>query len=292
VCSGLDSHLVPSGPGHDEHRAELLKLLNAIEITVWDRCELIDQLLRNSIVVLMRPRITVDILRVAARVMGTVNAAFSAKYGQALVEQLGTVLTQSADKACLASKGLDAAKMTARSREIYLRYGAQMLEMVQSFIKIDVLESKFAELAGPGAKAEMLRLQNDPDVKKFLTMARPAQLAHLAETISENLARFALIKRMRLLGPVNEFEVPNKELEDKNPSKGSAADAQRFMEKIKSAQLDRYLDLFVLFDAAKKEAVDRDLVLRNGGPVELFAGVDVDLADLCIPTQQPAPKKP
>jgi len=221
-----------------------------------------------------------------------VKAAFAAEYGQSLVEQLGAVLTQSSDKACLASKGIDAAKMTARGREIYLRYGAQMLEMVQSFIKIDVLESKFAELAGPGAKAEMLRLQNDPDVKKFLTMARPAQLAHLAETISENLARFALIKRMRLLGPVNEFEVPNKELEDKNPSKGSAADAQRFMEKIKSAQLDRYLDLFVLFDAAKKEAVDRDLVLRNGGPVELFAGVDVDLADLCIPTQQPAPKKP
>jgi hypothetical protein len=221
-----------------------------------------------------------------------VKAAFAAEYGQALVEQLGAVLTQSSDKACLASKGIDAAKMTARGREIYLRYGAQMLEMVQSFIKIEVLESKFAELAGPGAKAEMLRLQNDPDVKEFLAIARPAQLAHVAETISENLARFALIKRMRLLGPVNEFEVPNKELEDKNPTKGSDADAQRFMEKTKSAQLDRYLDLVVLFDAAKKEAFDRDLVLRNGGPVELFAGVDVDLADLCIPTQQPAPKNP
>jgi hypothetical protein len=221
-----------------------------------------------------------------------VKAAFAAEYGHALVEQLGTVLTQSADKACLASKGIDAAKMTARSHEIYLRYGAQMLEMVQSFIKIEVLESKFAALAGPGAQAEMLRLQNDTDVKKFLAIARPAQLAHVAETIAENLARFALIKRVRLLGAVNEFELPNKELEDKNPTKGSDADAQRFLEKIKSAQLHRYLDLVVLFGAAKKKAFDRDLVLRNGGPVQLFAGVDVDLADLCVPTQQPAPKTP
>src|SRR5262249_43928897 len=43
-----------------------------------------------------------------------VRAAFAAEYGQALVEQLGAVLIQSADKACLASKGIDAAKMTAR----------------------------------------------------------------------------------------------------------------------------------------------------------------------------------
>jgi hypothetical protein len=137
----------------------------------------------------------------------------------------------------------------------------------------------------------MLRLQSDADVKKLLAIGRPAQLARVARAISENLARFALIKRVRLKGALNEFEVPNKELESKNPTERSDADAQRFLEKSRSARVDRYLDLVSLLEAAKKEAGDRDMALRTG-PVQLFAGVDVELADLCNPTQQPAPKTP
>src|SRR5262245_39696419 len=56
--------------------------------------------------------------------------AFSSGYGVILATEFGAILRESADPACLAAKSIDPAQLSDRGKDILVRYGAQMIQVI------------------------------------------------------------------------------------------------------------------------------------------------------------------
>lgn len=124
-----------------------------------------------------------------------VSAAFAEPYGRLIVAEFAAVLGESADAACLQKKAIQKDQIAERARTILLRVGAQTFAMIAGAVDRPAFESSFAARmgAGAGAKAVLVRLRANPDVKKFIEIEQPAQRARVAEYVAVQLDRYALL---------------------------------------------------------------------------------------------------
>lgn len=207
--------------------------------------------------------------------------AFASNYGLAIVAEFGRILRASADAECLKSKALDAERLTERGRVTLLRHGARMLAIYGTLFDTARYEAVLAERAGPKAKAEILRLRADPEVKRLLALYEPAKLAAIVDNVAETIDRYALIARIRLARQLSPLATGNAELLGANPTDRSVEEVERFLKGRKSAALKRWLELEQASHDAATRSSDRDAIQRLG-PRQLAEGLDADLAELCI----------
>jgi hypothetical protein len=208
-----------------------------------------------------------------------VREAFAAPYGRALVAELGKSLRASADPACLQAKNLSAEQVTERGGVLIVTWGTRAMEQLASFFDAKAHEAKFTASAGADAVAELSRLRQDEDVKRYLVIERPWRLARVADFVMEQFDRYALLARLKL-APVSPLTGGNDALLRQNPTDAVETELDDFREKAKSEALERYLPL----EEASGEAVPAALKpeAARAGPATFMRGIEDDLAALCI----------
>ncbi len=214
------------------------------------------------------------------------NDAFAAPYGSALLKSFAVTVRQDGDAACLDAKALDDAALTARGRSLFLRYGMRMMKSLDEAFDRSACEAALAASVGPNAAAEVERLKRNPQVKMVLALERPIKLAKVADLVVEQYDRYLLIRRVKL-GAVP--TVAEMGIDKDNPSEsmraypGEAAQAAlfKFIAEHPSRQIARYYDLADAMQAARPKGVIPQLALKLG-PMSYFAGVESDLAELCV----------
>jgi hypothetical protein len=77
------------------------------------------------------------------------RTAFEQPYGKALVTEAAKVFRRSADPRCLAEKKLDEPQLEAKARELWVRYGARMMESYVGLVDLKKLEAAIEARAGP-----------------------------------------------------------------------------------------------------------------------------------------------
>src|SRR5262249_37765482 len=122
-----------------------------------------------------------------------VREAFATPYGRALTAELGKSLFKNADPACLQAKNLTAEPLTERGGELIAVWGVRAVETLGSFFDAKAHEAKFTASAGQNALAELARLRENADVKRYLEVERPWRLTKLADFIFEQFDRYLLI---------------------------------------------------------------------------------------------------
>ncbi len=204
-----------------------------------------------------------------------VRDAFASAYGQALTAELGNSLRKDADPACLKDKGLEAGQLEARGRDLLIKWGTKFSEGVAALSDMKVYAELFT------ATAELDRLKQNADVKRYLAISAPARQATLLDLILEHFERYVLINRVKLTA-VHPVGAGNQELLSKNPTGATEEAVDKFMASRKSAALDRFLDLSDQNAAAFTASMRKDQVIALDGAQQLFKGVEADLAELCI----------
>jgi hypothetical protein len=210
-----------------------------------------------------------------------VAAAFGTDYGRALVGELGEILVDSADTSCLQSRKLRAADLARGAGEIYQRYGTQMLEVSRAVLNVPAYEAALAARA-PTLHADVARLRGDPDVQKLLALEQPTRFSHIADLVVENLSRYLLLRRITLTKDVSGLARGDTSLTDRYVTEEAEEERYQFVADSKSPQLERYIALLKTLAEVRAAGLDQAAALRLG-PTRFFAGVEAELAALCVP---------
>jgi hypothetical protein len=211
----------------------------------------------------------------------TVEAAFSAPYGELLLKEFTSNLGDSADQGCLASKGLTKATLAAPARAILVRMGVQLYQKTTALMDPTVFKAKLDGLKGAGAHDELTRLLDDPDVRAFNELARPRSLANAANVILENMDRYLIVRRITLKRPLSPLATGNQALIDADPSDDIEDQLDDLVKDKDSPALNRYLDIMDATEEAFKKSVDPKVATRTG-PLQLLEGLDRELTAVCI----------
>src|SRR5262245_35810956 len=172
-----------------------------------------------------------------------VRDAFASGYGAILAAEFGVILRESADPACLAAKGIDPAQLSDRGKDILVRYGAQMIQVIVGTVDMARYEAILATKFGPNARGDIARLRNDPEVQKALSLGQPGKLAQIAGRVADFFSSFVLLSRIKLSRPFSPLHSGDEKVLNADPSGASAAAVRRFVAQSKSQQLARYVAL-------------------------------------------------
>lgn len=210
-----------------------------------------------------------------------VREALASPYGRAFLGELGKGLRAAADPACLQSKSLTADQLAGRGAELITAGAIRGMEKTMSFFDPKAYEEKFAASAGPKAKAEMAKLRETPDVKRYLALERPLRLTKILDTTFEQFDRSVLLSRLKL-GPISPLPSGNAQLLDMDPSEAAEAALKKFEKANKSASLRRYLVLAEKSSEAWKPSLTPELAAGIVLSKVFFGSIEDDLAALCI----------
>jgi hypothetical protein len=206
--------------------------------------------------------------------------AFASTYGQAFTDELGKALRNGADPACLVSKKLVEADLRQRGRDLMIRWGTRMLEQSASLIDAKAYEDKLAAAAGQNAPAELVRLKDDADVKRYREIERPIRLTALLDVVFEQFDHYATIARIKI-APISPLASGDDALLSKDPTEASEKELKEFAATHQSPALKRFLKLSEDAADATSAAIKTDQ-MPTAGPQAFFQGVETDLAELCV----------
>jgi tetratricopeptide (TPR) repeat protein len=205
--------------------------------------------------------------------------AFDAPYGRALLDELASVLWDSADKACVKERGLRQDAIRQRAAAFIPDRGQALLDRYHDGLDLQTVETRLLQRAGSNA-AELERLVNDPQLSPMRQAFRVAALNEAAAIVIEHFDRYALIHRplKRQVSPLatgdarllslSEVDTPETVL-----PKLSGAVPQADLDRIDLLQAEAVM---AIFDARKDLPADRP------NELEAFKGLETDLAALCI----------
>jgi hypothetical protein len=201
-----------------------------------------------------------------------VRDATASSYGKALIAELGKNLRSSADPACLSSKAIAADQLETRGLELMTKWGTRMMETSDSFVDKKVYAEKFA------GGAEMTKLRQDPNLKRFQVLAQPVRQGKILDQIFEQFDHYVTLKRIKLAS-VSPAATGNAALS--KPADEAEENLDKFIAANKSAAVKRYLALAEQDAAARKAALPKDPP-QQPVPVRFYQGVETDLEGLCI----------
>jgi len=205
--------------------------------------------------------------------------ALGTPYARALLAELGRSIGTSADPACLQSKNLGAAQLDERARDLIETWGTRGLTQVAALRDAKAHEAQFAASAGADVPAELKRLREHPDVKRYLAIERDWRLAKIVDFVLEQFDRYALVARLKLKS-VLPLASGNDALLRQNPIDSLADSLEAFRDKTKSGPLERYLELVDASAEAMKTTIKPEAAAT--ALLGFFRGVENDLAALCI----------
>ena len=201
-----------------------------------------------------------------------VREALASAYGKALIAELGKNLRADADPACLNSKGIAANQLEARGLELMTKWGTRMMETTDSFIDKTVYAEKFT------GGAEMAKLQQDSNVKRYHVLAQTVRQGKILDSIFEQFDRYMTLKRIKLAA-VSPAATGNAALSE--PADIAEEKLDKFTAANKSAAVKRYIALAGQDSAARAAAMRKEPSQRPM-PGIFYEGVEADLDALCI----------
>lgn len=207
--------------------------------------------------------------------------AFEADYGRKLVDNLAKILRESANPACVQERAIRAHRWADEARAILVRRGSQMLHVTSRIFNTERFAIALQAQAGAGAKAEIVALMADPAVKELRALDQPARLAIIADQIVETADRYTLLNRFHLNGRISPLASGDEALLRANPAEKANEAAEAYIRQSSSTALKRWLELDTAVAQAAVSSHDMDAALRLG-PSQMMAGMDEDLAALCI----------
>jgi tetratricopeptide (TPR) repeat protein len=216
--------------------------------------------------------------RVLVPVVGA-REAFDAPYGRALLDELASVLWDSADKACVQERGLRRDAVRQRAAAFMPDKGQVLLDRYFDGLDLQTVETRLLQRAGSDA-AELERLVNDPQLAPMRQAFRVAAQNEAAAIVVEHFDRFAIIRRP-LARQVSPLATGDARLLSLLEADGPEAIASKLRGGVPEADLDR-IELLqaeavvALFDTRKDLPADRPSEL------EAFTGLENELAALCI----------
>jgi hypothetical protein len=205
-----------------------------------------------------------------------IGAALDAPYGQAHLKTFAASVRKDGDAACLQARALDDAALIARGRALLQRYGVKMVRLMNEKFDRTAYQTALAAAGEPDAAAEIARLEDDPAVKKYIELYRPARLVKVLDSLTEQFDRYVLIGRFKLatVSAVGRGDPTD------DPTDAIEAAVQKHLEEHPSDQVERYLELLDAVEAATPKGLKR--AGQDLSPMAFFAGADRDLAELCI----------
>jgi hypothetical protein len=222
-----------------------------------------------------------------------VSAAFAQPYGRALVTEFAVILGDSANPECLKAKGITKEKLSDSARTILPQRGTFLLKRLIGTIDQATFKTYAPARIGRDGLAEIKRLEDNPNVRTYLDIEKPALLAYVASYIAENVDRYALLNRIKLARGVNPYSSDNQLLIDLDPTQKTEAKLKEMVANDKSGVLERYLGFTAAAQRALNDAIDT-MLARSYGPGELLAdpnknreGLSNDLAGLCVARRTP-----
>jgi hypothetical protein len=211
---------------------------------------------------------------------GMLRDALASAYGNVVLEEFARVVEKVADPACLQRKGLDAAKLKERGRDLFQTRGGRGMEMLAANFDQTRFQAEFVARAGKGAVQEIERLSKTPDVQQYIELERPRRLAKFLDHVVEQFSRYLLVQRIKF-GPFHWLD-GNEQLLRANPTEAAEQAMERFVAgKTTSRQFNRFLELAEATDEAVVKAFDPEFG-RNYGPATMYRGVEADLAEICV----------
>jgi hypothetical protein len=210
--------------------------------------------------------------------------ALASPQGAALLTTFAANVRKSGDPACLQAKALDEAALVAGGRTLLHRRGVQTMRILEENFDHAAYQAALAEAGEPDAVGEVEKLRDEPDVKAFIALLQPAQLARLLDYVLEQFDRHVLVARINL-HPVSPAPRGEPDPIKDNLIESAETAAQKYLDEHPSPQVDRYLDLVEVMDTARPKGLPAKAGL-NIGPMKFFAGVEGDLAELCVGKRQ------
>lgn len=210
-----------------------------------------------------------------------VEAAFAQPYGQVLVNEFAAVIIESGDPACVKERGIDTSKLADRARAILISKGTQMYQITAAAIDRPRYETILAQRMGAKASAELAYLRADPVVQQYVAIGRPAKLVNVAFKVVFELDRYSWMNRIKLVRPLVFNVEASDALDRADPRDKTPERLSEFIENNKSQALMRYIELHKASRDALKDAIRWD-EMRQSGPNNWMAGLDEDLAGLCV----------
>ncbi len=205
--------------------------------------------------------------------------AFASAYGQALADGLGEALRDAADPACLDAKKVQSAELRQRGVNLMNKWGARMLEQSASLVDSKTYESKLAESGGRNASAELARLEDDADVRRYREIERPIRLTSVLDTVFEQFDRYAASAGIKLAA-VSPLAGSNDILLTKDPTEQSEKEMKAFVAAHPSPALQQFLRLSAHAADAMTAAIKPEQA-KKAEPT-FFRGVEADLAEICV----------
>jgi hypothetical protein len=201
-------------------------------------------------------------------------------FARVLLAEFAKSVQKKAGSACLRSKGLDAAKLAERGRDLFERWGTKGMETLIGAFDIKRYEEKIAERAGPDAVEELVQLRNDPVVQQYLALERPLRLAKVLNFVIEQFDRYVLLNRIGL-DSISPLSNGRDELFKADPTEAVEEALEKFVNENTSLRFQRFYRLSEIAAEAMPQALDTNFVLRVG-PMTFYRGVETDLAELCV----------
>jgi hypothetical protein len=206
--------------------------------------------------------------------------AFASSYGQALADGLGEALRNAADPACLEAKKLKAAELRQRGLDLMTKWGTKLLDSSLALIDSKIYEAKLAAADGANAAAELTRLTDDADVKRYREIERPIRLTGVLDTVFEQFDHYTETAGIKL-AQVSPLAGGNDTLLSKDPTEDSEKGLKDFMAGHQSPALKRFLKLSEDAADAMTGAINTEKAEKMG-PATFFRGVESDLAEICV----------
>ena len=206
--------------------------------------------------------------------------AFASAYGQAMADQLGQALHDAADPSCLTSKKMADAELRRRGLELMVKWGSRLLDQSASLINAKAYEDNLAAADGRNASAELARLKDDADVKRYREIERPIRLTAVLDSVFEQFDRYAMIARIKI-APLSPVASGNDALLDRDPTEASERELKEFTAAHQSPALKRFQKLSADAEDAITAAARSDQA-EQAGPATFFRGVESDLAEICV----------
>jgi hypothetical protein len=203
-----------------------------------------------------------------------VREAFASPYGRALVVELGRALRADADPACLSSKSIAADRLEPRGEVLMIKWGTQAIETAMSYVDFETYEKNFS------ANAELKGLREQPELKRYLEIERPARLAKVLDFVFEQFDRYVLQKQIKIAS-VSPIATGKDDLLRANPTEAAEEALDEYVAANKSATLERFLTLSEQAAEAMQGAIKKERVILVG-PGTFYRGIEADLAELCI----------
>ena len=201
-------------------------------------------------------------------------------FARVLLAEFARSVQKKADPVCLQSKGLDAAKLAERGRDLFERWGTKGMETLVGAFDIKRYEEKIAERAGPDAARVLMQLRNDPVVQRYLVLERPLRLVRVLNFVIEQFDRYVLLNRIGL-DSISPLSNGKDELLRADPSEAIEEALEKFVSDNPSPQFRQFYRLSELAGELMPQAIDMNF-LQNVGPMAFYRGVETELAELCV----------